>query len=313
MILNRFFFLVLCLQASLAFAQVEHDFLYFKNFVRHADGTLCTHTPPQASFVAYLNNDLRKILLENAPRWESGGDPNITGMGVFGVELGNFIHPAVMVGDSVSFRFTCLAKESAEQGVLSAQITGIPFYYFPTTLYLQPQILPDPPEQLSLLIDPNGYRVLTWNFQANTHYDVYRCDIADTVFQGQSRRLYERIGENIMGGQFCDTSLSTRAHTYVVIPHQSGKYGPHSTEVTDFPDTPQQVEAAVAYANPYRVAITWMMPGMSTDLYFAIYRSQQSGFAIDSLSWIGGNARYVLVGFTGSGGPNLFFIRVRGL
>lgn len=287
MILHRFFFLVLCLNLSLAFAQLEHDFLYFKNFVRHADGSLCTHTPPQASFVAYLNNDLNKILLENAPRWETGGDPNITGMGVFGVELGNFINPAVQAGDSVFFRYTCLTSESAEQGVLSAQITGIPFYYFPTTLYLQPQILPEPPAQLNLSIDPNGYRLLTWNPQPNTSYEVYRCEIADTVFNGQSRRQYERIGQNITSGQFYDTTLSTRAHAYIIIPQCSGKYGPHSEEVTDFPNTPQQVEAAVAYANPYKVAISWMMLGSTAGLHFGIYRSQQSGFGVDSLSWVG--------------------------
>jgi len=281
------FFLILWLYVYTAFAQIEHDFIYFKNFVRHADGTECTHLPPKASFVAYLNNDQSKILLENAPRWEYGGDPNITGHGVFGVELGNFSNPAVMAGDSVFFRFTCLANETGEDGILAAQITSIPFYYFPTTLFLQPKNIPDPVTQLTLEITVGNQRLLNWTNQAGASCQVYRRQVNDTVYAGQSRMLYELIGDSITTGQFLDSTQSTEAHGYVVIPRKMGIYGPHSFEVVDFPSAPQQIEAAVAYVNPFKVAVTWWQPGDTSGLHYDVYRSQQPGSSPDSLSWAG--------------------------
>ena len=118
----QFFFTFLAIQ-SLTYAQIEFDYSYYKNFVRHSEGEFCTHIPPAASFVAYLNNDLTRILLENAPRWETGGDPNITGAGVFGVELGNFSQPSASAGDSIFFRFTC--RETGQQGILSEYLDSL--------------------------------------------------------------------------------------------------------------------------------------------------------------------------------------------
>ncbi|MEJ2537562.1 MAG: hypothetical protein P8048_11020, partial [Calditrichia bacterium] len=122
------------------FTQSAGTSVYFKNFIRHVQGNLCTHIPPHTTFTAYLNNNLDKILVENAPRWEVGGDPNINGQGVFGLELGNFSDPALAIGDSIFFRFTC--NETEQQGILKAQVSGIPWYYFPTTLILQPMNIP---------------------------------------------------------------------------------------------------------------------------------------------------------------------------
>lgn len=74
------------------------QWIYFGNFVRHADGQFCRHQPPEASFTVFLNGDQSRILLESAPSWDTGGDRNIDGKGTFGVELGNF-SPAGAVGD----------------------------------------------------------------------------------------------------------------------------------------------------------------------------------------------------------------------
>jgi hypothetical protein len=64
--------------ASTALGLVQ-DSVYFKNLVFHANGSLCTHRPAASSFVAYLNNDRSRILLETSPRWNVAAEPNISG------------------------------------------------------------------------------------------------------------------------------------------------------------------------------------------------------------------------------------------
>ncbi|NIV72600.1 MAG: hypothetical protein GWN16_11725, partial [Calditrichae bacterium] len=97
-----FYVVFLCILSTTAFSQTGTS-VYYKNFAHHNDGELCMHTPPEATFTAYLNRDQSQILLENAPRWDNG-EPNIAGNGTFGVELGNFNNPPLVVGDSVFVR-----------------------------------------------------------------------------------------------------------------------------------------------------------------------------------------------------------------
>lgn len=260
--------------------------VYYKNFVRHADGEFCEHLPPAATFTAYLNNDQSKILIENAPRWEIGADPNITGMGVFGVELGNFTNPPVTAGDSVFVRFTC--NQTHQQGTISTRVDSIPWYYFPGTLTLTPEVnLPDPPQNVSLDINSYHQRVIQWNPVSGVRYSVYRRMVRDTVFNGQSRMLYFRLAHNITAGSFIDTTTAPVAHGYIVIPESGGVYGSHSREVVDYPAIPTTVEAAVAYSNPFQVAVTWIQPGDTAGLSYRIYRSLSPGVAIDSVNLIG--------------------------
>ncbi len=278
------FFLIVLTTFTLLFGQTDHDYVYFKNFVRHSEGEFCTHIPPQASFVAHLNNHQDHILLENAPRWEIGGDPNITGMGVFGVELGNFAQPSVTAGDSVHMRFTCLA--TSQQGRLSARVTGIPWGYFPLTLNLRSLNFPGQPQNLILQFTPTGERLLSWTAQGNATYSVYRRMVADTVYNGQSRMLYERLTYNLAGNTYLDTTSSRAAHGYIVIPEMSGIPGPHSAEVVDFPGAPHGIEAAVAYINPFQVAVTWLQGGNVAGMFYRVYRSETAGVPIDSAHMI---------------------------
>jgi hypothetical protein len=275
------FFLSFCLFFfKSGFTQSTGTSVYFKNFVRHVQGDLCTHTPPQATFNAYLNNNLDKILVENAPRWEVGGDPNINGQGVFGVELGNFSDPALAIGDSVFFRFTC--NETEQQGILKAQVSGVPWYYFPTTLILQPMNIPAPPENIILTII-NRQRLIQWDQVPGVNYTVYRRLVSDTVAFGQSRMLYQRIATNLVTNHFLDTTSSVEGHGYIVIPKLGNVYGSHSEEVTDYPATPVSLEAAIAYSQPLTVAVTWIQPGDTSNLHYHIYRSQSPHTPVDSL------------------------------
>jgi hypothetical protein len=208
-------------------------YIYYSNYVRHSNNTECKHTSPTATFTVYLNNNQDKILIENAPRWESGGDPNITGTGVFGVELGNFTDPSLATGDSVFIRFTC--NYTGEQGILSAEVTNIPWIYFPATLNLSPVSLPSPPQNVSLSLDAEHRRIITWSQEPDVSYSVYRHIIQDVVFNDQSRRLYHRIAEDVINNSFVDTSTTdTVSYGYIVFAtSNSGITGSHSKEVAE--------------------------------------------------------------------------------
>jgi hypothetical protein len=210
------------------------DYLYYKNFVHHSNGESCEHRPPVATFTAYLNNDQSKILIESAPRWNDDGDPNIPGSGVFGLELGNFSDPVVNIGDTVFIRFTCNADEGG-QGTLLAEVSNIPWYYFPRTLYLVPAGLPAPPQNVSLTLDNQHRRIITWSQEQDVSYSVYRQVIQDTTSNGLSRRLYYRIAEDITTDTFIDTSTTdTVLYGYTVFAtSNNGVVSSHSKEVVE--------------------------------------------------------------------------------
>lgn len=258
--------------------------VYYKNFVRHAEGDFCYHLPPKASFTAFLNHDLSKILIESAPRW-TPGEPNIAGNGIFAVELGNFINPALTVGDSVFVSFTCNAAE--EQGTLCDSVTAIPWLVFPVTLYLTQLSLPGPPGGVSLEINANQQRVITWSQQSGVAYSVYRREVEDTLASGVSRMLYTRLAENINAGSFTDTTSTLNRHGYIVYAKSGNIYSSHSAEVTDFPFPPRNVEGAVAYSNPFKVAIMWEEPVGQPNLMYRLYKSDAPGVPLDPAHFLG--------------------------
>jgi len=214
---------------SLTKAQ-SRDYLFYQNLAYHADGKVCNHTAPTATLMAFLNRDLNKVLIENAPRWGVGSGPNIDGKGSFGVELGNFINPSPKIGDSVFVVFTCNATK--EQGMLSDKITGIPWYYFPHILTLAHADIPDPPQNVVLTIDENGDRVISWDEAAGVTYAVYRRTIQDTLADGKSRMLYSLMVDRLTAGRFVDTT-GTAGNTYgyiVFARNNDGILSSHSKE-----------------------------------------------------------------------------------
>ncbi|MFQ6617596.1 MAG: FlgD immunoglobulin-like domain containing protein [Fidelibacterota bacterium] len=269
-------------------AKSNNESVYFRNFVRHSTGEFCRHTSPTTTFMAFLNGNQSKVLFDNAPRWDEGGDPNIDGKGTFGVELGNFTEPDIEAGDSVFVRFTCNATR--EQGVLADYVSSIPFVRFPLTLDLSPIDLPTPPQNVTLTIDESNRRVISWTQESDVTYSVYRRNVEDTVKAGLSRMLYTRIAENLNVGIYVDTTTSTEAHGYVVVPGYGEVFGSHSREVVDFPLPPQGVTAAVAYTNPFKVAITWQSPNEQMSLHYRVYQSVSPGIAINQTNFTGKTA-----------------------
>ncbi|GAB4378774.1 MAG: hypothetical protein Kow0042_27520 [Calditrichia bacterium] len=235
------------------------DYLYFKNFVRHADGSFCEHLPPQTTFSAYLNHNQNWVLIENAPRWQSGGDPNIPGTGVFGVEIGNFSNPPVAVGDTVFARFTCNA--TGQQGTVSAQIFALPGGYIPSHLYLQNVTLPNPPQNVVLTRDTTSfYRIISWTSEPGLVYDVYRRVYSDTLPGGEPRMQYFRIAQNINAGQFTDsTALPDEQYGYIVYAiSPQGIRSSHSSEVNEDPYVRPGMDLTIRYiARLPRIDYVW--------------------------------------------------------
>lgn len=242
---------------------------YFKNFVRHADGSECRHTAGEAGFTAYLNGDPGAVLFENAPRWEDGAEPNIAGNGTFGLQLGNF--PALADGDSVTVAFYCLATN--QQGSLTAKLNlGAP-PPFPVTLTLdQATAALNPPGDIRLHLDDDAL-VLDWTPKAETGYFVYRRAGNDTLSNGAPRRLYERVAQ-VDAPPFRDTTSG--AFGYVVVPVQDGTIGPHSAEASNLPVPPDDVVAFVHSLDPLAVQIRWAPAGNLEGATYQVSR-QSSG------------------------------------
>ncbi|MBU0711009.1 T9SS type A sorting domain-containing protein [bacterium] len=270
-----YIFVVIIFTNITAIARLNSDYIYFKNFVYHSNGELCKHTPLTVTFTAYLNNDQSRILIENAPRWKTGGDPNIPGSGVFGVELGNFADPSLEVGDSVFIRFTC--NTVGEQGTLSAEVASIPWISFPMALNLSPASLPSSPQNVSLSLDEQHRRIISWSQEADVTYSIYRYTIQDTIITGYSRRLYYRIAENIAADSFIDTSTTEIfQYGYIVYATSSGGIiSSHSKEVfeeeavSDFSITPRATTAILRWS-----AFT---PAIGTLKGYNIYRRKENG------------------------------------
>lgn len=231
------------------------DSIYYKNFVKHSDGSLCTHTAPTSTFVCFLNRDQSKILTENAARWGLSPDPNIDGKGVFGVELGNFVNPSLKVGDSVFVRFTCSAR--GEQEVLSDEVSSIPPVRFPLFLNLAKKNIPQQPQNLTLSFSPEKHRVLQWDPIAGVTYTVYRRNFSDTLSNGKSRGLYERLAVNLTTTSYVDSfPFASYYHEYIVFAISSGGvYSAASSEVTE-PDTTRFQLSAVPSATT--VTLSWI-------------------------------------------------------
>ncbi len=230
------------------------DSVYYRNFVKHSDGSLCTHTPPLTSFVVYLNRDESKTLTESSARWGLSPDPNIDGKGVFGVELGNFINPGLKVGDSVFVRFTCYAR--GEQEVLSDMVNNIPFVRFPLFLNLAKKNILQQPQNLKVSVSPQKYRVLQWDPVSGATYTLYRRNFSDTLLNGKPRGLYERLAVNLTTTSYVDSSsFKSYYHGYIVFAAAGdGVYSGASNEVAE-PDTNRFLLRAVPTATT--VALSW--------------------------------------------------------
>ncbi len=239
--------------------------VYFRNFVHHSNGGLCTHVPPITSFTAYLNDDQSQILTENAPRWDVGGVPNITGQGSFGVELGNFSNPSIQAGDKVFVRFTC--NQTLQQGTIQDSVTAIPWTRFPMDLFLSAVNLPQPPQNVSLALDSStGYRVITWDYVSGTTYTLYRRSFSQVLPDGRQRMLYHIVASDINSGTYMDeTAVLSEHYGYIVYAKSSdGILSSHSVDVNE--GAPAGFDLTIGYITRLpHIDYVWGSPNPETE------------------------------------------------
>jgi glucose/arabinose dehydrogenase len=218
-----------------AWAQDGPTSAYVSDAVKHADGSTEDHTPPQATFTAFLNDDHSRVLLDNAPTWKDR-NANITELGRVGLQAGNF--RALDEGDSLTLRYT--DRAAGERGVLGAHLSDLPTDGLDpsgpfTPLQLQEGSFPARPANVRREERDGGARVITWEAEPGLTYQVYRHSFADTMAAaGAPRRLYTRLAEDLTDGRFVDESArADRTYGYVVYAKNSaGVMSPHSDEVS---------------------------------------------------------------------------------
>ena len=193
--------------------------------VHHADGSLCTHTPPDARQVIWLDDRLDEILTETAPKW-GDPDPNIPGNGFQGAELGNFANPPITVGDTFTVLFSCLS--TGQVGQATGTIIELPAPGgIQTNIQLQDVGSPGPPENLEVVFSQEGVSAaVSWDAAPGLTYSVYRRD-------GEPAGRYDRIATRLDASGMLDANLDPDVeYGYVVVAHDSdGNPGTHSREV----------------------------------------------------------------------------------
>ncbi len=199
--------------------------------VENEDGSTNDHAPPTATYTAFLNDDRSKILIENVPRWDGGGD-NITGSGHFTVQFGNF--PDLTTGDSIRVRFTDV--DLGQQGSVGAYVDTLP-WRDPSQLErlkLTSRELPPKPAGIQIDEREDGAYQISWDSAGDYRYTVYRRDWSDTLTDGQKRNLYVRVAEGLTATSHTDhPPESDTEYTYIVYArNEAGTWSGHSRPVS---------------------------------------------------------------------------------
>ncbi len=205
--------------------------VYLQRRVIGSDGDLLSVSRSQVSVTAFVNGNRDSVLAETAPRWDGNTynwDPTNS---MVGMEYQNF--PDFTAGDTAYLQMTNL--ESAEQGPIEQPVDTIPWNdpNFFDRLQLQPVDLPAKPQNLSLTVDENSERTLTWDAESGMSYHVYRRDRRDTVYNGDSRNMYTRIASDISGGTYTDSNVDADSRfAYMIYAEDgNGRWSVHSGEV----------------------------------------------------------------------------------
>lgn len=211
------------------YGQADPTSVVLQKLVRDANGNIVEEVPPEATFSVFLNGNTKKVLIDNAPRWD-GIETNIDGHGTFSVELGNF--PNLGEGDTATVRFT--DNILSQQGTFSVVINTIP-WSDPNpfgALELKNKSFPSAPDSIRYSLSGDGFPRLEWKITEGIQYMVYRRVFQDRLINGDSRFLYTLIADSINTGSFTDTSVDPdKNYGYIIYAKDSnGKISSHSVD-----------------------------------------------------------------------------------
>ncbi len=261
-----------CLLFVVGAWSLENDYLYFFNYIYHYNEALCQHVPPEAQFLVFVNRDTCRLLFENAPRWSSSQDENISGKGYFGVELGHFYDPPVAVGDTIHAVFTCSISE--QQAVAADVVSSIPWQRWPLHLVMHSQDVAKHPADFTLNIE-NNTRKFSWTVRSGVEYDLYRCQYDRTDENGLPTVMYKRVATQLKQNHFIDSTQCGKRHGYILLSRQGELFGCHSQPLYDFPSPIQDVQTAVSNGDQTVLTLSWSHE-QQDDLFFRVYRDSIS-------------------------------------
>ncbi|MBU4446345.1 T9SS type A sorting domain-containing protein [bacterium] len=192
--------------------------------VQHADGSLCYHLPPYAQQIILHNGSVDEILTEEAPKW-GDPDPNISGNGYQGCELGNFKNNAIAVGDSFTIIFTCTA--TGQQGIATGFITQLPAPVgIRTDIQMSEGTFSPIPQNVDVHFSQYfTSAVISWDYVPGNLYSIYRRTRS-------TPGRYDLIADSITLGGYLDIGLNPDStYGYIVIARDSsGQFSGHSQE-----------------------------------------------------------------------------------
>jgi hypothetical protein len=278
------------------------DYAYVFAMLYHANNDLCTEEPPVASFYTYLNGDDSYILTDDSPRWKKG-DPNISGMGWIGCELGNFSNPAVAPGDSFDLVFSCYKEGDYGRKVISGSIDSLPLFCFPQTVTLEQKQIPLPPQNIRLERAENGLRI-SWESLPGLEYSIYRRPLSDTLTVNFHRFEYKKIIDGLIDSTYLDTAIdTTEAYAYLMFAYDPAA-DLMSGRSRDIPENiiSQKIRAVIVQPELYsgialkldQLVSDWESEGADVIVYSMQFESPEA--LRDTLASIGGLGGALLIG-----------------
>ncbi|MEJ2634031.1 MAG: FlgD immunoglobulin-like domain containing protein [Calditrichia bacterium] len=176
---------------------------------------------------------------------------------------------------------------------MKEKITAIPWYYFPPNLTLSTVDLPSPPSGIKVEINETSQAVIQWTPTADVTYSIYRTDLRDTLQNGKSRRVYQRIAENVSGGEFIDADLVEGAvFAYIIYARNSaGVISSHSRETVES----GLIKNLQLSATATTVHLSWrpFIPAVGTLKGYNIYRKTESGVYDQPVAYCGLDTTFV--------------------
>ena len=191
--------------------------------ITHKDKERCNHRS-DVTMTVIMNNDRRKMIIENAPRWGSA-ESNINAYALYGIELGNF--GPVKQGDQFTIILKCNATN--QETVVSGTVDTSKGNNVRMDAQCADVVLPKSVQGVKRDIWGSGTELrLYWKGDAGTRYNVYRRDYR----KGGVYELQEEIADRYF---FTDKNVpEDKIYGYVVTAvDANGNMSTHSNEVNN--------------------------------------------------------------------------------
>jgi hypothetical protein len=280
----------------LAFATNAQHEMRYSNYATYENGDYATEEFPNASVIYWINDDLDRILVDNAANWDGSPPHAVDKNGSYTISLGNFMAPPLAAGDVVRSRYVNNVVGATIE--IAETVSMIPWIRGPKTTAVTPAAIPPRPDTAYFEWEGStdttsgltGRWKLTWTTAPGLTYDVYVRYADSLTPTGYSRMEYHRVVEGTTADTyyFGEEGRVTFAPGMgaIVLARDGGVPGTQSVEATNFPKIPIYVNAATCSTSPWKAALTWNYAGKDADMIaeYEIFRGATKNFVADSAS-----------------------------